>query len=290
MRAMRPANGMPDASYSSRCQPVPTPRSSRPPDTTSSVAAIFASSTAGRSGEISTPVRQADARRRARDRRQHGERLEPGILGRQREPPERVAIGARAHHDVIGEVDLVDAGGLRLARDLDHRARIAAEQPLEAEDSQRNVQRLHRSLRFVGTCYTPQGGGERGWVRFRFEGGRLVLGSFIYLRGVTRGGLRRMRNEYRRNPDLRRSAHSDRLVSGSVQSALGERSRRDRDRRSGEARERRSGRGGTRLHGQRALGGHRPGAGAPGRDLRRHPRAAPAPPRSTRSAARASRR
>jgi len=35
---------------------VPTPRSSRPPDTTSSVAAIFASRTAGRSGVISTPV------------------------------------------------------------------------------------------------------------------------------------------------------------------------------------------------------------------------------------------
>jgi hypothetical protein len=47
---------MPDASYSSGCQPVPTPRSRRPPDTTSSVAAIFASRTAGRSGVISTPV------------------------------------------------------------------------------------------------------------------------------------------------------------------------------------------------------------------------------------------
>ena len=56
MRAVRPSNGMPDASYSSRCQPVPTPRSSRPPETTSSVAAIFASRTAGRSGVISTPV------------------------------------------------------------------------------------------------------------------------------------------------------------------------------------------------------------------------------------------
>ena len=46
----------PLASYSSFCQPVPTPTSSRPRDSTSSVASVLASSAGGRSGVISTPV------------------------------------------------------------------------------------------------------------------------------------------------------------------------------------------------------------------------------------------
>ena len=52
----RREKSMPSASYSSRCQPVPTPRSSRPRESTSSVAACLASSTAGRSGAIKMPV------------------------------------------------------------------------------------------------------------------------------------------------------------------------------------------------------------------------------------------
>ena len=52
----RCSKSIPSASYSSRCHPVPTPRSSRPRESTSSVAACFASSTAGRSGAIRMPV------------------------------------------------------------------------------------------------------------------------------------------------------------------------------------------------------------------------------------------
>ena len=52
----RAAKSSPSASYSSRCQPVPTPRSSRPCESTSSVAACFASNTAGRSGAMRMPV------------------------------------------------------------------------------------------------------------------------------------------------------------------------------------------------------------------------------------------
>jgi len=47
---------MPQASYSSFCQPTPSPMLTRPRDMTSSVASCFASSTAGRSGAITTPV------------------------------------------------------------------------------------------------------------------------------------------------------------------------------------------------------------------------------------------
>jgi hypothetical protein len=50
------AKSRPSASYSSFCQPVPTPTSRRPRESTSSVASVFASKTAGRSGVISTPV------------------------------------------------------------------------------------------------------------------------------------------------------------------------------------------------------------------------------------------
>ena len=81
---------MPSASYSSRCHPVPTPRSSRPRESTSSVAACFASNTAGRSGAIRMPGREPNARRRRRDRGEHDERLEPRRLRRNRElPPQR---------------------------------------------------------------------------------------------------------------------------------------------------------------------------------------------------------
>ena len=41
---------------SSRCQPVPIPRSTRPRESTSMVATDFATTIAGRSGPISTPV------------------------------------------------------------------------------------------------------------------------------------------------------------------------------------------------------------------------------------------
>ena len=54
--APRCAKSMPSASYSSRCHPVPTPRSSRPRESTSSVAACLASNTAGRNGAIRMPV------------------------------------------------------------------------------------------------------------------------------------------------------------------------------------------------------------------------------------------
>ena len=76
----RPWNGTPMASNSSGCQPVPTPRSRRPRLSTSSVAAVFAISTAGRSGAMSTPVASRTRSGRARDRRQRGQRLEPRFL------------------------------------------------------------------------------------------------------------------------------------------------------------------------------------------------------------------
>ena len=52
----RRAKSSPSASYSSRCQPTPTPRSTRPSDSWSRVATCLASSAAGRSGAMSTPV------------------------------------------------------------------------------------------------------------------------------------------------------------------------------------------------------------------------------------------
>ena len=52
----RRSKSTPSASYSSRCQPVPTPRSTRPPESTSSVATLLARSAAGRNGAMSTPV------------------------------------------------------------------------------------------------------------------------------------------------------------------------------------------------------------------------------------------
>ena len=77
----RPSNDSPAASYSSRCQPTPTPRSSRPPESTSSVAVDFASTdgTAQRGDE--DVGAEADARRHPRDHRQRGERLEPVTVG-----------------------------------------------------------------------------------------------------------------------------------------------------------------------------------------------------------------
>ena len=55
-RVKRPSQGMPQASYSSFCQPTPRPMLTRPRDMTSSVASCLARSTAGRSGAITTPV------------------------------------------------------------------------------------------------------------------------------------------------------------------------------------------------------------------------------------------
>ena len=55
-RCARASKSSPAASNSSRCQPTPTPSSSRPCDSTSSVAAVFASTIAGRSGAIRIPV------------------------------------------------------------------------------------------------------------------------------------------------------------------------------------------------------------------------------------------
>jgi hypothetical protein len=51
----------PWASNSSCCQPVPTPSSRRPCDRTSSVAAVLASSVAGRSGAMRMPVQSRSA-------------------------------------------------------------------------------------------------------------------------------------------------------------------------------------------------------------------------------------
>jgi hypothetical protein len=120
------------APYSSRCHPVPTPKSSRPPDTTSSVAAIFASRTAGRSGVISTPV--------ASRMRAVAPAIAASIVSGSNQGYSggsgNLPIGAGAHHDVVGEVDLVDTGGLRLARHFDHPTRVPPEQSLEAKDSQ----------------------------------------------------------------------------------------------------------------------------------------------------------
>ena len=121
----RCAKSRPSASYSSRCQPVPTPRSSRPCDSTSSVAACFASSTAGRSGAIRMPVA---SRTRVGDRghrREHRQRFEPRRIGRSRELPPRVRVGVRTHHDVVDDDDPVDAGVLRDPREVDEAVPLA---------------------------------------------------------------------------------------------------------------------------------------------------------------------
>jgi hypothetical protein len=54
--APRSSNRSPFASYSSRCHPTPTPSSSRPLDTTSSVAAALASVAGRRSGAMRMAV------------------------------------------------------------------------------------------------------------------------------------------------------------------------------------------------------------------------------------------
>ena len=56
VRRPRPANGTPSAANSSADQPIPTPSVSRPPDSTSSVAACLAVTTGLCSGSSSTPV------------------------------------------------------------------------------------------------------------------------------------------------------------------------------------------------------------------------------------------
>ena len=56
IRRTRVSYDSPCASNSSRCHPVPTPRSRRPRDSTSSVAAVLASRVAGRNGAMRIPV------------------------------------------------------------------------------------------------------------------------------------------------------------------------------------------------------------------------------------------
>ncbi|CAB4995580.1 unannotated protein [freshwater metagenome] len=56
IREVRPTNARPASTNSSRCHPLPTPRSTRPLESTSRVATDLAVSNAGRTVEIKTPV------------------------------------------------------------------------------------------------------------------------------------------------------------------------------------------------------------------------------------------
>ena len=60
-RRPRPSNGMPMNSYSSRCQPMPTPSRKRPPESSCSVATSFARWNGLCSGtstiEVPSPIR-----------------------------------------------------------------------------------------------------------------------------------------------------------------------------------------------------------------------------------------
>ena len=56
MRAPRVRKSSPSASYSDSCQPTPTPRRTRPPDSVSSVLTCLATSVGWRCGSTSTSV------------------------------------------------------------------------------------------------------------------------------------------------------------------------------------------------------------------------------------------
>ena len=119
----------PAASYSSRCQPTPTPRSRRPPDKTSSVAAVLASTTGRRSAASRMPVARRTRSVDSRDHAQGRHRLEPVPVGTGRLPPAalpadaRVAVGVEllAEHDVVRDDEPVDADAVVEPRGLEHR-------------------------------------------------------------------------------------------------------------------------------------------------------------------------
>src|SRR5262249_19765018 len=83
-----------------------------------------------------------DAPGRARERGERGQRIEPGLVGRERERAVRVAVGARSDRKVIGESDLVDARRVRLGREVDDPGQRAAEQTREARERDRDAQPL----------------------------------------------------------------------------------------------------------------------------------------------------
>ena len=119
----RPANGTPEASYSSRCQPTPTPTSTRPPDTTSSVATALASAGARpqrRDQDRGGEPHPAGGRG---DRRQQREGLEPQAVGPGREPPAVVGLDAVAHDHVVDDGHPVDADPVGQRGAAQHRGR-----------------------------------------------------------------------------------------------------------------------------------------------------------------------
>ncbi len=67
---------------SSRCHPVPMPRSIRPRDRTSSVATVLATSNAGRAGADEDAGAEPDPARDRGERGEDAQRLRPRLLGR----------------------------------------------------------------------------------------------------------------------------------------------------------------------------------------------------------------
>ena len=104
----------------------------RPRDITSSVASCLASSTAGRSGAISTPVesrirRVAPAIAASTVSGSNQGEVEPG-----RKPAVGVLVEILAHYHVIGEAHLIDARFVRRSREVNDRCEIATEPLLQA--------------------------------------------------------------------------------------------------------------------------------------------------------------
>jgi hypothetical protein len=100
----------------SRCQPTPTPRSRRPPESTSSVDAVFASTTGRRSGEQDVRA-EAELGGDAGDERECGERFEPepvGARGLRLRAAEfaRACLEVLTEHHMVGHDRLVDAGDI----------------------------------------------------------------------------------------------------------------------------------------------------------------------------------
>ncbi len=108
-RPTRWSNGNPNAAYSGSCQPQPRPRISRPPETSSSVAAHLGH-------QAGVPERRAHDERAeldARDHRRQGRQDRPGLV------EAFVGLAREAEDQVVEHPDRVEAGALGALREVE---------------------------------------------------------------------------------------------------------------------------------------------------------------------------
>src|SRR5438876_10612870 len=115
-RAARPSNGTPSASNSSRSQPMPTPKSGRPPERTSQSATCFAVVERRTLRDEADAGAEADARGERRGEGDRDERLDESDLAGEREAAVGgvwVVRGGRVEErHVLGEPERMKTGSL----------------------------------------------------------------------------------------------------------------------------------------------------------------------------------